>query len=168
MLEVGKGMLSNVAHYGYVVGDVQKSVEFYWTRFEIGPWALYDYGEGEILTYHGEREEMRYKLAFSEFGGKQIELMQPISGRSCHMDFLKKHGNGMHHVGVMVDNLKECADYLRSLGLKELHGMYYLGLKKDGAAYYFDTTEVLGTIIEICQPISEVPPPKEYYPAPKK
>jgi hypothetical protein len=51
-----------------------------------------------------------------QFGGLSIELIQPVSGRTIHQEFLKGNGPGIHHLGFYVLSLNAARKKLDSQG----------------------------------------------------
>ena len=82
-------------------------------------------------------------------GGFEIELIQPLEGDSIYRDFLKDNGEGVQHLGWhFVDSLKtfhQTTLKLEQAGFSCLTTLHH-GL---GVTAYFDTTEVLYTILEV-------------------
>ena len=136
-----------------VVSDIDKTVESLQNTFGIGPWniGVYDSNSMKEVTYYGKPARFTWKGASttSKLGGFEIELIQPIEGDSIYRDFLKQHGEGVHHVGwVRVDSVEafdETAKKLESAGFPCI-----MCLRDPSRAFgYFDTTKVLNTVLEV-------------------
>ena len=41
-----------------------------------------------------------FRVAFATVGDASFELIAPLEGKSIYMDFLKTHGEGMHHTCI--------------------------------------------------------------------
>ena len=66
-------------------------------------WAYYD---GRLVTY-------TFKMAFFEFPGFQLELLQVLSGDTRHNNLLSNREFAFSHFGFHVDNLMwELKEYL--------------------------------------------------------
>ena len=54
---------NGVAQVAFVVRDLDRTVEAYWTVFGIGPWHFYTYGPPLVthMTYHGRPVEYRMR-----------------------------------------------------------------------------------------------------------
>ncbi len=167
MVEDGKLIIQNISQIGIVVRDIDSTVERYWSELGIGPWYFFTFGPGITrTTYHGEPCSIALKIAMAQVGPIQMELLQPISGKTPHQDFLDRHGEGLQHLGVFVERFEPAAAEMKRLGYKEISGAYGIGPKGDGAAAYFDTLNSLGTLIELIEMPIEMPPPDRIYPAP--
>lgn len=79
------------------------------------------------------------KLAFTSIGPLQIELIQSVEGKTFYADFLEKHGEGIHHLGVRVDDIDATTANLGKKGVKVLFG-------RRGRFAYMDT----GNPVESC------------------
>jgi len=136
-----------------VVRCVDKSVESMWNTFGIGPWNIKTYGPDYLsdMTYHGKPARFRFKAArtHNKLGGFEIELIEPLEGDNIYRDFLREHGEGIHHVGWhKVDSEEAFAETTRKL---EGEGFPCImsGRTPLGAFAYFDTAKVLNTILEV-------------------
>jgi 4-hydroxyphenylpyruvate dioxygenase-like putative hemolysin len=93
-----------IVQVGIVVENIEKIVENYWKILGIGPWTFFDFKPPVATcdTFHGlpvfEGTEFHLRAAMADCNGIQIELLEPISGPSSHMDFLKTKGMGVHHI----------------------------------------------------------------------
>ncbi len=64
--------------------------------------------EGLLGGRAGERiimADQGVEVAFVSMGDTQLELVQPLDPTSGVARFLDSHGEGLHHVGVAVDDL---------------------------------------------------------------
>ena len=58
------------------------------------------------------------QVAFVPFEGGRFELLQPEREDSPVAKFLGRHGEGMHHVALQVQNLSERLDALKAHGVR--------------------------------------------------
>jgi methylmalonyl-CoA/ethylmalonyl-CoA epimerase len=142
-----------------VVNDLDKSMASLWRTFGMGPWDIHvrDYeSENEAesirdMTYYGKPAQFSYKMASThdKFGGVFIELIQPVAGDNIYRDFLKKNGEGIHHLGWhVVESQEAFAETWKRLEEGGFPCMMSARLYHTAVAY-FDTTKVLGTILEV-------------------
>ncbi len=151
--------IDKISHVGFVVYDLDKYMKSLWNNFCIGPWdiGIRDYNSSSPeeaitdMTYYGRPGQFSYRLAVSRnrFGGIRIELIQPISGDSIYRDFLRDHGDGIHHFGGYAgDSLEDFNDTIKTLEKKGfpciMSGRSYIA-----NFAYIDTTKVLNTILEV-------------------
>ena len=143
--------ISELYQVGIVVHDLEKSMERYEKAFGIGPWDVINVDSSMFseMTYHGKPVQHRFRAALTMVGPMQLELIEPINGDNIYSDFLKEHGEGLHHLGhVRVENLDEAVQTLEKHGFPCLQS----GRFGDGGYAYIDTSMTLGTIIELVQP----------------
>ena len=93
-------------------------------------------------------------------------MIQPLNGPSAHLDWLERHGEGPHHVGIVVDSVRETTTQMETAGYPLIHYGAGLGPRNDGAWAYFDTTEALGLLIEVVEPPTNMPSPSTSRPTP--
>ncbi len=156
---------NGVAQLGFVVKDLDKAVESWWRIFGIGPWHFYTYGRPLVtsMSYQGRPADYRMRLALSWIGTLRIELIQPLEGDTVYADFVRDHGYGIHHLGVLTDNMQEALRAAQEAGLPmTMHGAGF-GLDGDGHYAYLDTDGVLATTLELIErPRGRVEPEKVY------
>ncbi len=147
-----------ISHVGVIVKDVEASIKKAQEDFGLDPKAFRrDTIKDVPGWYHGNHFRFTQKMAFINVGGMEIEMIQPVSGDTCMMEFMKNNGNGMHHVGFVCRNaeeMEEIAQYLRDKGYDEIHLAREVGPLGDGDGYFFDTREALGVILEVAAPIT--------------
>lgn len=162
----------------FVVHDLEKWMERIWTVFGLGPWGVNIRDENAAednsiisdMFYLNKPAHFSYKVATTTFeNGLKYELIQPLSGDSTYSDFLKQHGEGMHHIGH--HNVYNHDEFLEVIKMLEANGFPCLQSAKTFASRvtYFDTTKVLGTILEVCyrDPARKKPDPLYIYPKPE-
>lgn len=131
--------LESVDQLGIVVRDVDKVIESWSKLLGIGPWE-----SREMETTDRAGRKAKTRLAFTNIGRLQIELIQPAEGRTFYDDFLEKHGEGIHHLGVRVDDVDAAAAALAEKGVKVLFG-------RRGRFAYMDTGNPGGVMYELIQ-----------------
>jgi len=84
---------------GFVVPDMEAALRLYEPMF--GAFTQMDTPlQGALLR--GQPEDCELRLAFAKSGDLEIELIQPLSGKSPHQEFVDAGGNGMHHLRFRV------------------------------------------------------------------
>ncbi len=157
-----------VAQVGFVVKDLDATVESWSRLFGIGPWHFYTYGRPLVkeMSYRGEPAEYRMRLALANVGSLRVELIQPLEGDTVYADFVRDHGYGMHHFGLLTDDIEASLAQAREAGLVMIMDGSGFGKDGDGRYAYLDTEEALGTTIELIQrPKGRVPPEKVFPPS---
>ena len=156
-----------IAQVALVVEDLDATAENYWRLFGIGPWHFYTY-EAPLLkrmTYMGESVNYSIRIALSYVGALRIELIQHRSGPTVHRDFVLKKGYGVHHFGLLVDDMQEAIKEAEASGYHIIQDGTGFGLDGDGHFAYLDTEDELGVTLELIQrPKGRVQPEKIYPP----
>ena len=158
-----------IAQVALIVEDLDKVVENYWKLFGIGPWHIYTYGKPLVkkMTYHGKPSAYKMRVALSYIGPLRIELIEMLEGDTVYADFAIEHGYGVHHFGVLVEDMEAAIAQAEAAGLTMTQDGAGFGLDGDGHYAYLDTEEKIGTTIELIQrPKRRARPEKVYPPEP--
>ena len=130
----------SVAQIGSLVKEDPEEISKVWERrFGIGTWRIV-----EISPKKSQGETVRlFKLALADLGGVEIELAQPIEGKTYHKEHVETHGNtGLHHICFPVEDVDaEVANF-------EAQGGEILAHSPGGFAY-LKFSEAGGVIIEL-------------------
>jgi len=134
---------------GIVVHDVDEALPRYralfgerdWLVVENGPWNMHG------LHIHGEPAPFSMRLALSG-QHPQIELLQPLDGPSILDEWLARRGEGLHHLGYVVDSIDDTIAAMHEQGYACLQHGYGFNADKSGAFAYFDTERELGYLVE--------------------
>ncbi len=158
---------NGVAQVALIVQDLDKTVENYWNYFGIGPWHFYTYGKPLVkkMSYRGEPVEYKMRVALSWIGSLRIELIEMLEGPTVYADFVKEHGHGVHHFGVLVESMEEAIAQAQEAGLTMTQDGAGFGKDGDGHYAYLNTEEIIGTTIELIErPKGRLEPEKIYPP----
>jgi len=149
-----KGIMNPSAfcQIGIVVNNIDETIKYYTEMFGFGPYQIkhVDYSDA---TYYGQPAGYRGKRAFFHLGNIEIELIELVDGKTIHEDFLKVHGEGLHHIGFQVESLGESVNNAEQAGFTVTQGV----ARPDGSGFaYLDSDKTGGVIVELIQP-----PPEE-------
>lgn len=156
----------SVDQVAVVVRDIDAAMERYWTQFGIGPWDVYTYGPARLstMTFRGNEQPYRMKLALATVGTMWYELIEPLDAPTTYHEFMDAHGEGLHHLGYFVDDIDAEIERMAELGYPLLQSGRGFGVDGDGAYAYFETERDLGCIIEAITPPRQMPEPEYVYP----
>lgn len=147
-----------------VVKDLETSMKKYWDEWGIGPWSVYTFNPDTVkdMILRGKREDYAMRLALAQVGNVQWELIQPLDDKSIYAEFLKGHGEGLHHVALGVRSYDEAMKLAKEKGVSVIQGGTWFGFTYT----YLDTRADLATIAEIYnQPEGwQFPEPEATYP----
>jgi methylmalonyl-CoA/ethylmalonyl-CoA epimerase len=157
-----------IAQVAIIVPDLEEAVENYWKFFGIGDWHFYTYGKPLVkhMTYHSEKSEYKMRVALSYFGPMRIELIEMLEGDTVYADFVAEHGYGVHHFGVLVENMEDALAEAEAAGIKMVMDGAGFGLDGDGHYAYLDTEGKLGVTLELIERPKGRMQPEKIYPHP--
>ena len=98
-----KPLYTKVLQIGFVVRDCEKTAKVYVDKYGIGPWEIYGPDCLKDVTQYGKPCPMQIKVASCFMGDVELELIEPLDDISMYADFLKEHGEGMHHLAMESD-----------------------------------------------------------------
>ena len=129
-----------------VVRSLRDTAAYYESTLGIGPF-VFPHIEYEQVTYLGAPSNGYWEMAFARLGPFELELACPVRPPSIYEDFLREHGEGLHHVGFDVKDLEAVLRKAEALGIPVL----MRGRTKAGGFAHLDTRRLGGTIFEIIQ-----------------
>ncbi len=138
-----------VSQYAIVVRDL-RAVSAYWHKLGF-PEMTYTHGPLTDLEYRGQKGQFDQELGWHRHGKVTYEWIQALKGPTVYDDFLKTHGEGIHHLGVDVPDMdKAIADWKR-LGypVSQAGGWGDKGKPGSGRFAYIDTEPAGGLTIEL-------------------
>lgn len=137
----------NFNHVGIIVRDMDKTIACL-EAIGIGPFGLMGDRKWVDIPFkgelHGKPAEWKVKISSAKIGGTEIELLQPSGGESALQEFLDEHGEGVHHIAYLSDDVRGEMDKMLAQGAELLTcaNLYARGFA------YFKTGEG-GVVIEI-------------------
>ncbi len=138
---------------GVVVADIEQAMQRLTDLFGIGPFRVVDCpppGREDRQFYLGELDRFRTRQAFADLGSIELELIQPLEGRTLWSDFLAERGPGIHHIRFNVPDHERLTDYLAGHGIgKTQEGA---GIRDGSYWVNYATEQLLGFAVEILQP----------------
>ena len=157
-----------VGQVALVVENLERTVEAYWKRFGIGPWHFYTYEKPLVrrMTRNGAPASYAMRVALANLGSTRIELIEQKSGDTVYAEFIRAHGYGLQHLGVLVDDMKAAIREAEAAGYRVTMDGAGFGPDGDGHYAYLDTEDGLGTTIELIERPRRRAPPEKIYPPP--
>jgi methylmalonyl-CoA/ethylmalonyl-CoA epimerase len=140
-------MISQIA---VVVRDLEKTMAQYTKLLGWGPWNVYRHEPPRLhdTVVRGQRVDYTMLGAETHVGDVGFELLEPLTGPSIYSEWLEEHGEGLHHVAVMLHDFDESAKLKRSFA--EAGAPVLMGgrIGETIEFYYLDTEPSLKIIIE--------------------
>jgi len=98
----------SIHHVAVVVRDLERALTFYRDAL------------GLEVTERREVQEEGVEIAFLPTAAGEIELLRPLDDQSGVARFLKKRGEGVHHICLVVDDIEAAMERLRAAGARVL------------------------------------------------
>jgi methylmalonyl-CoA/ethylmalonyl-CoA epimerase len=168
-LQLPNSFVTQTRQVCIVSEDLDATIREYSDRVGIGPWWIHEYAAPELTgcTLRGRPVEHSFAIALAWTGDFNWEVIQPLKGPSIYREFLETRGMGMHHVGIMLQDLNH--DWASIRRLLDARGCEIVqeGRWQDIAWLYFETPGPTGACFEIIdRPRTFVrPPPRRWYPS---
>ncbi|MCH6267565.1 VOC family protein [Neobacillus citreus] len=127
--------VTKVPYVAIAVRDRDKAADFFTKTFG-----------GEVITsYSGpDNDFLGYKDALIRIGDFHLYLMEPMEENSVVDKFIKKRGEGLHHIAFSFPNLQEAVEDLRERSLR----VFDLGQATDELAF-LHPKDAYGVLIEL-------------------
>ncbi len=124
-----------------VVKDIDRTVEFYGKAFGIGPFDIHEVDAADAV-WHGRAMPSRFRIASAPLGPCEMELIEVVSGRPPHAEFLERHGEGMNHLNL---DYRDAEAYLSRMLTLHVNGIHHFwGFPHSGFCYV--ESEAIGGI----------------------
>jgi methylmalonyl-CoA/ethylmalonyl-CoA epimerase len=158
--------ISGIGQVALVVPDLEAAVEQWYHLFGIGPWHFYTYGRPLVkqMTRRGLPADYKMRVALASVGPLRIELIEVLEGDTIYQEHIDRHGYGVQHLGVVVDDMREALSRARAAGFTVTQDGAGFGLDGDGHYAYLDTEGSIGTTIELIARPKRRHPPEKIYP----
>jgi len=149
-----------ITQVAIMVKNLEEAMANYWNISGIGPWEIWECVPPLLHdhTYYGKPGNYTMRAGLAKVGGVELELIQPLSGDSGYSDFICKHGEGIHHVQFLVDDINKTTQIMEKEGFPTVMS----GWVSDGSYVYYDTSGPLKIIWEAFQVPKTMPPVARY------
>lgn len=136
---------SKFIHVGVVVRDMDKAIERL-SSLGIGPFEPRFLPPNTEQWFRGKPLNAKLKVSVANMGGMELELVQPVEGKSPHQEFLDSKGEGIQHIAFAVYDLDKEVAKLTERGVS-----VPLRAKRQGGEVAYLDPDVGGIIIELIQ-----------------
>ena len=135
-----------VDQLGFVYRDIEKQAKVMEEIYGLSPFTFFPIVEFPT-KYKGKNSSLKARAGFSQLGDTQAELIEWKEGNSPYKDFLEQGREGLHHIGIYVDDLDPYLSEFNSRGIAIL----FYGEIAGGRFAYMDTEQTFGIIVELIQ-----------------
>lgn len=132
-----------------LVDDVVTAAQRWVDVYGVGPFYVLPARGPATVTYRGETTELELKIAVSQAGPLQIELIEQVSdGPSVYRDVYGPGESGLHHLCTVAKDYDEAVAHYTGLGFEFVAEQDAPGIGRVG---YVDTVDDFGFITEIVE-----------------
>ena len=140
--------LTKITHFAWVVRDVRE-VDSYYASLGSKPFSSIDHNISLDRTYRGQPGTYEMWLGWDRSGDAPFEWVQQITGTDIYVEYLAKHGEGFHHLGVNVTDMDEAIKLMTARGAPPSQTAAWNTPRGKGRAVYVDTEPYGGVTLEL-------------------
>lgn len=152
-----KEVFKNPIQIGMVVDDLETVMKNLENILGIGPFRIVDFPppgyENVMRKYKGENSDFTAKFCFFDLGNIELEIIQPLTGKSIWRDHIDKHGPGLHHIKFSVSEHGPVREYLAEKGVEISQMGASVGKNAGKEWVFYNTESKVGFAIELMNEI---------------
>ena len=130
--------LNKIEHLGIAVESIKEGNTLYTKILGVAPY------KEEVVEHEG------VITSFFQVGPNKIELLEALHSNSPIAKYIKKRGEGLHHVAYAVHDIRAEMTRLENDGFQLLNSEPKLGADNK-LVCFLHPKETSGTLIELCQ-----------------
>jgi len=134
-----KVKVTEIKQVALCVKDVIQTAENYWNILGIGPWEIRDWGSNVLYDrfYYGKPAWARERIAHAYIGDLELELVQPVEGDSLYQDWIDEHGESLHHLKFLCDDIDEVSGLLTAQGFTSIQSGHFGDPKEKAGGFNY-------------------------------
>lgn len=133
-------MIRKLDHIAFAVDNIESSAKLFEKLFNVKP------SKTEVV------KNENVKTKFLQLNTSKIELLEGIGENSSITKFIKKKGEGIHHIAIEVDDIAKEIKRLKKEGFNPINESISKGANNKLISF-LHPKETNGVLIEICQKI---------------
>ncbi len=137
-----------IEQLSYVYKDIKKQAKIMEDLYDIPKFAIMEDITHKDAKFRGKEVNIITDYAISRLFGVQIELQQWKSGDCLFKEFIDQGKEGLHSIGLYVENIEVLQAYLDEFKKKGIE-ILQTGLVGKFKFFYFDTEKTFGVLLEI-------------------
>jgi len=140
-----------VSHLAPVVRDAA-AARAYWQKLGFPGFELVHATPRNDSRYRGQPLSLAFEVGFQRLGPISLEWIQPPSTpANIYDDFLQRHGEGIQHIGMPLDDLSNATAAYEKLGFSVWQAGAWgdVGKPNSGQYHYMDTDKIGGVSLEL-------------------
>ena len=135
-------MTKKIDHIAFAVKNIESSAKLFEKIFNVQS------SKTQIV------KQENVKTKFLTINESKIELVEGTRENSSITNFIKKKGEGIHHIAIEVDDIKKEIKRLEKEGFKPINDSISKGANNKLISF-LHPKETNGVLIEICQKIEK-------------
>jgi methylmalonyl-CoA/ethylmalonyl-CoA epimerase len=141
-----------VAKVGVVVRDAERASRSFAKLSGMKEAGIVPGGErynADCRTIYDGRpsEAAEWLSACYDLGSIKLEFLQPVKGPSTWMEYLDRHGEGIHHIAWNIKGTDEVVEFFKEENIDVVQKIIFKG----GECNYFRSEDKLGFIMEVVE-----------------
>ena len=133
-------MIKKIEHIGIAVKDLKKSEELFEKLLGEKPYKTEDVKSEGVTT------------SFVKVADQKVELLHATSEESSISKFIEKRKEGIHHLALHVDSIKNEVERLKALGFEFISTTPKKGADNKMIVFLHPKT-TNGVLVELCEEI---------------
>ena len=133
-------MIKKIEHIGIAVEDLGKSEALFEKLLGVKPYKKENVQTEGVTT------------SFFKIADQKLELLHAVSENSPIKKFIDKRNEGVHHIALHVDSIKNEVDRLESLGFEFISTTPKKGADNKKIVFLHPKT-TNGVLVELCEEI---------------
>ena len=151
----------HIQQIAWLTRDLEKSMQAWIDTLRIGPWRVFRFTEKTVknLKVDGKLVEapLEFRIAITHVGDMEIELIQPVSGPMIYEDYIRQHGEGLHHIKEKIPD-DRMAQVVQDYAARDVK-VTQTGKFVADFHFYLDTEPKLDFVYELGNcPYQDLPP----------
>lgn len=144
------GCQLQISQIAVVCRDLEKTMQQYKQLLGWGPWNVYRHEPPRLhhTELHGRPTDYTMLGAETHVGEMGFELLQPLEGPSIYREWLEEHGEGLHHVALMLHSVEESTELKKRFADVGANVLMGGRIGETIEFYYLDTEPSLKIILE--------------------
>ena len=146
-----KAAPATISHVAFVIREASP-VSDYWQHLGFPAMPVSHASPRADSRYRGKPLLLSFDVGWHRYSQPTFEwIIPPSEPNNCYADFLKAHGEGVHHLGMPVENLEDAIARYKELGYTPVQSGAWGDVGKPGSGQYsyMSTDSIGGVTVEL-------------------
>lgn len=143
-----------VRQIAYFVPDIEAAARAHMAAFGSGPFYIAEHIPLTLSLHRGQPAELDHSSAYGQWGEVMVEFVQQNNdGPSVFHDIYPNGGQGMHHVALIVDDIRAAMQSFEAAGHE---AALYAEVAPGVGFAMMDCVDTLGHFVELYEPTPQL------------